>query len=82
LVGPRWKEADGIVNGITFANRLEMPGLHDFSNKAGLILRYGPAKAIKCQAEISVSLTVSTPPDRAETPSTQGSSLGLTIEWE
>jgi len=33
--GPHWKEPDGIDDGITLTNRLEMPGLRGFSVKAG-----------------------------------------------
>jgi hypothetical protein len=36
LVGPHWKMADGIDDGITSKNRLEKPGRRDFSNKAGV----------------------------------------------
>jgi hypothetical protein len=70
-----------VPDGIPAEIVLRCPVLLIFQRKRRLIRRCSLSKAANCRLDFSVSLTVSSLPDRAETPYQQGLSPRLTIEW-
>ncbi|KLU21644.1 hypothetical protein EOS_34535 [Caballeronia mineralivorans PML1(12)] len=80
--GSHWTEPDGIDDGIAANNRIDMPRYGDVADKSGnnrpmrsLESRWLPTGISGTTDGIDFTRV-------AETPSTQGSSVGLTIEWE